>query len=267
MRINGEAIYGTRPWLVYGEGAVKAKGGHFKEDFAYTARDIRFTTKGKTLYAFALGWPEDGQLLIRSLAEVPGARSNRIGRVELLGHKGKVAFRQSPDGLSVRLPAQKPCDHAVALKITGRELVPVGFAEPVPVIRPAADGSLRLEADTANLHGNLQIESRGNQSNIGFWDSADDWASWDRVALGAGTYEVKAVVGTVHANARLAVEVAGQTLVGTVPNTGSWDNFETVTLGWVRVPQAGEMPVRCKAPDVPTWKALNLARLEWVKRN
>jgi alpha-L-fucosidase len=38
--INGEGIYGTRPWLVYGEGPVRAKGGHFGEDFAYSARDI-----------------------------------------------------------------------------------------------------------------------------------------------------------------------------------------------------------------------------------
>ena len=62
IAINGEAIYGTRPWLIYGEGPVRAKGGHFKEDFAYTAKDIRFTTKGDgTLYAFALGWPEEGR--------------------------------------------------------------------------------------------------------------------------------------------------------------------------------------------------------------
>ena len=62
IAINGEAIYGTRPWLVYGEGPVRAKGGHFKEDFAYTAKDIRFTTKGEnTLYAFALGWPAETQ--------------------------------------------------------------------------------------------------------------------------------------------------------------------------------------------------------------
>ena len=43
--VNGEAIYGTRPWLVYGEGAVQAKGGHFNEDYTYIGQDIRFTTK------------------------------------------------------------------------------------------------------------------------------------------------------------------------------------------------------------------------------
>ncbi len=267
IRINGEAIYGTRPWRVYGEGAVKAKGGHFKEDFAYTAKDIRFTTKGKTLYAFALGWPEDGQLLIRSLAEVPGARSNRISRVELLGHKDRLTFTQTADGLCVRLPAQKPCDHAIALKITGRDLTPVSFAEPAPVIRPASDGSLKLEAETATLHGNLQVESRGGQSSIGFWDKSDDWVSWDKVSFSTGAYEVKAVVSTVHPDAQFVVELAGQTLTATAPNTGSWDKFEPVPLGRVNIPQAGELPVSCKARDAQTWKAINLVRIELMKQD
>ena len=55
--VNGEAIYGTRPWQVYGEGAVQARGGAMRENMTYSAKDIRFTTKGKTLYAIALGWP------------------------------------------------------------------------------------------------------------------------------------------------------------------------------------------------------------------
>ena len=46
IAINGEGIYETRPWLVHGEGPVMAKGGHFGEDFAYTAKDIRFTIMG-----------------------------------------------------------------------------------------------------------------------------------------------------------------------------------------------------------------------------
>ena len=123
--VNGEAIFGTRPWRVYGEGAVQFTGGAFKEDFAYSARDIRFTTKGPTLYAIALGWPEDGRLTIKSLATRGGGKGNRIRRVELLGHKGKLSFTQSADGLIVTLPGQKPCEYAWALRITGTDLEPV----------------------------------------------------------------------------------------------------------------------------------------------
>jgi alpha-L-fucosidase len=123
--VNGEAIFGTRPWQAYGEGTVQYKGGHFNEDYTYTAKDIRFTTKGATLYAIALGWPQDGQLTLKSLV-AGGGKGNRIKRVELLGHKGKLNFTQSADGLVVSLPAEKPCEYAWSLKITGSGLAPVG---------------------------------------------------------------------------------------------------------------------------------------------
>ena len=124
--INGEAIYGTRPWTLYGEGAVKAKGGSFKENFQYSAKDIRFTTKGKTLYAIALGWPDDGKFVIRALASTNDATVNQIKRVDLLGHHGKLKFTQTADGLTVELPGEKLSDLTCSLRITGTNLQPVG---------------------------------------------------------------------------------------------------------------------------------------------
>ena len=136
IAINGEAIYGTRPWRVFGEGpnCINKVGGQEKEGvfaemtdqekevfFAQmTARDIRFTTKGDTLYAIALGWPEDGRLRIRSL---PGSLG-RIETVSLLGHGGKLAWTQTDDGLAVILPEPVVSKYAVAIKINGHNLVP-----------------------------------------------------------------------------------------------------------------------------------------------
>ena len=125
--VNGEAIYGTRPWLVYGEGEVKAKGGAFKENFRYTAKDIRFMTKGKTLYAVALGWPEDGKIVVKSLAKTDDAGVNKIKRVKLLGYRGKLNFTQTAGGLIVELPAQKLSDLTCSLKITGSNLKPASL--------------------------------------------------------------------------------------------------------------------------------------------
>ncbi len=122
--VNGEAIFGTRPWRVHGEGAVQSAGGAFKEDFAYSARDIRFTTKGATLYAIALGWPDSGQLVIKSLAAPADRNVNCIQHIELLGHQGKLPFAQTTKDLTVTLPDVKPCDFACALKITGANLQP-----------------------------------------------------------------------------------------------------------------------------------------------
>jgi len=122
IAINGEAIYRTRPWLVHGEGPIRAQGGHFKEDFAYTAKDLRFTSKGdQILYAFALGWPAEGKLVIRSLAKVPGV-TGRIDNVQLLGHPGPLKWAHDANGLTIELPDRKPCEYAVALKIAGDNL-------------------------------------------------------------------------------------------------------------------------------------------------
>jgi alpha-L-fucosidase len=151
--IHGEAIFGSRPWLVYGEGAVKAKGGSFKEDYTYSARDIRFTTRGATVYAIALGWPEDNQLTIRSLAKPVGEPINRITAIKLLGYNGKVEWTQNVDGLVVKLPATRVSEVTVGLKITGRDLKPVPIPEVVEIVRPDASGSLTLSADAAKLHG------------------------------------------------------------------------------------------------------------------
>jgi len=122
--VNGEAIYGTRPWFVYGEGEVKAKGGAFRENMSYTAKDIRFTTKGKTLYAIALGWPSDGKVAIKSLASTSDHTQNKIAKVELLGRKGKLKFEQTADGLVVELPEEKVSDLTCTLRINGSNLKP-----------------------------------------------------------------------------------------------------------------------------------------------
>jgi alpha-L-fucosidase len=128
MPANGEAIFGTRPWKVYGEGPSKvAKGGSFNEGkLAYSARDIRFTQSkdGRALYAIALGWPKDGLLQIHTLRKFDDGDSNRIEDVQLLGYSGKIAFQQTADALLVMLPGQPISQIACSLKITGQNLRP-----------------------------------------------------------------------------------------------------------------------------------------------
>jgi len=127
IAVNGEAIYGTRPWLVFGEGDVKPKGGAFNEKFNFSAKDIRFTTKDGNLYAMALGWPGENQLTIRTLAKTEDAEQNQIQRVELLGHQGNLEFTQSQEGLKVILPADAKADLTCGLRIQGKNLKPVSL--------------------------------------------------------------------------------------------------------------------------------------------
>ena len=111
--VNGEAIYGTRPWRVFGEGPTRPKAGHMAEGKAepFTSADIRFTTKGGTLYAILMDWPE-GETAIASLA---GAA---VERVEMLSGP-PVAFRQDADALRFRLPPAEARAFAPALRIHG----------------------------------------------------------------------------------------------------------------------------------------------------
>ena len=120
MPVNGEAIFGTQPFTVFGEGAPDVRGtGNFNEGRgrAYTARDIRFTTKGDILYATALAWPDDGRLTIETLAQGRTEYPQPIRTVELLGNAGPLSFSRESNGLVLTLPKVKPNEYAYVFKI------------------------------------------------------------------------------------------------------------------------------------------------------
>ena len=85
---------------------------------AFTGQDIRFTTKGNTLYAIALAWPGNS-VTIKSLGSAVGLLSKEIDDIQLLGHPGQLAWERSADGLTIQLPEQPPCQHAFVFKVTG----------------------------------------------------------------------------------------------------------------------------------------------------
>ena len=81
-------------------------------------QDVRFTSKGSTLYAFVMGWPEK-EAVIRPLGAKSAQGVGKIRKVDLLGFKGNLKWTQADDALRIEVPAQKPFDDAVAFKITG----------------------------------------------------------------------------------------------------------------------------------------------------
>jgi alpha-L-fucosidase len=116
--VSSESIYATRPFQVFGEGPPDVENSsNFNESKArpYGAQDIRFATKGNVLYATALGWPDSGKLLIKTLAE--GNYRKPVERVELLGVKGSLHFTRDQNGLTISLPPERPNDHAYCFKI------------------------------------------------------------------------------------------------------------------------------------------------------
>ena len=116
--VNGEAVYGTRPWERYGEGPTGVGSGHMTEgdNVPFTAADMRFTRTDDALFVILMGWP-GRRATVRSLTpdRWPAAR---IGAVSMLGLEGRLAWRQSDQGLAVDLPPQRPdCEHAYVLKL------------------------------------------------------------------------------------------------------------------------------------------------------
>ncbi len=114
MKVNGESIYGTRPWAKFGEGPIadsdikiNAQGFNDGNYAKAGSGEIRFTQTDKYLYVSALAWPEDGKMSVRALAKDSHLFLGEIKQVELLGY-GKVRFERTPNALVVTLP--EPCN-------------------------------------------------------------------------------------------------------------------------------------------------------------
>lgn len=115
LQVNGEAIYGSRPWKSFGEGPTKIQAGSFqdKKEIPYTAEDFRFTTRAGALYAIEMRRPGDGKVMIRSL----GRSAGTVNAVELLGYPGKLQWEQGADGLHITLPSQPAATYAATFRI------------------------------------------------------------------------------------------------------------------------------------------------------
>lgn len=117
---NGEGIYGSRPWKVYGEKPVDTtkvvRRGRFNENYNFTAKDIRFTTKGNTLYAFCLGKPTI-DIVIKSLSKSSKLADKAVASVSMVGSKEKLGWKQSSEGLVIKKPATMPAWEVIGFKI------------------------------------------------------------------------------------------------------------------------------------------------------
>jgi len=131
LKINGEAIYGTRPYDVAAEGPTEVSDVNYDIDMVnaqlnneegdagdlhtgiFTSEDFRFTRKGDVVYAIAMGWSDSGKLSVNSLS---ADKTDKISKVSMLG-AGELAFEQNSESLTVTLPKEKPCKFAYVLKV------------------------------------------------------------------------------------------------------------------------------------------------------
>ncbi|MEP6898272.1 MAG: alpha-L-fucosidase [Rhodanobacter sp.] len=114
LKTNGDAIYASHPWRVFGEGPTEVAGGSFQDTKTrpYTAQDFRFTTRAGVLYAIELGWPKDGAVVIHAVKP-----ADRVRAVTLLANARPVSWKQQQDGLHLHLPAQPVGEYAYVFRI------------------------------------------------------------------------------------------------------------------------------------------------------
>ena len=122
LKINGDAIYGTRMWKIQSEGdeekLIKTGRKHpsWKFDLC-NAGDVRFTKKGNALFAMVLGVPEDEKIVIESLGNPTPISTKGIHKISLLGSDEKINWARNDAGLTIQTPSHIPSDYALTFKI------------------------------------------------------------------------------------------------------------------------------------------------------
>ena len=119
LKVNGEAIYGTRPWVVAEEGPTVAAEGSFADQkpVIYTAKDIRYTSGDSAVYAFCLDIPREKKIIMKALG-LNSDSNKKITKIELLGSEEKIKWKQQTDMLVIYTPKIMPCREAICFKFS-----------------------------------------------------------------------------------------------------------------------------------------------------
>lgn len=233
MKVNHEAIYATTasPFkrLPWGRATKKVGAGE------------------TTLYLHVFDWPKDGKLV------VPGLK-NEVTTARFLASGKTISKQRTGDDWTLTVPTTAPdaISTTIVLKIKGEPEVVVTL----PTQNP--DGSIRLAAMDATLHGRVQYEPGANHDNIGYWTDSADWVEWNFRVKQPGRFRVKAEVAAL-AETKFQVEVGDQKFVGTTPATGAYTKYVTVDLPALDLP-AGEVALRVR-PIANGWQPMNLRAL------
>jgi alpha-L-fucosidase len=231
MKVNGESIYDTTasPFARLPWGRCTKK----------------LTDGGATLYLHVFDWPKDGKLV------VPGLR-NKVQRASLLATGTKLKAKSGGDGVTISVPAEAldPIATVVVLDVKGK----LDIEKVLP--GQAADGTLTLAADLADIHGQAQVETIDGQSSIGWWTNAGDSVSWSFKVSKPGRFDVTATVATPAARSKFEIVAGDQKLAAEVASTGSYQTFKTVKLGTLDLKKGStELSVK---PVHDGWQAINL---------
>ena len=253
LRLNGEAIYGTRPWRAFGEGPTDMSQKEefqklWRPNFRMKDDDIRFTSEGETLYAICMGGPRQS-VLIKSLGTAARLVDGKPSEIRLLGYNGKVEWKQGSEGLNITIPAVWSGRHMMAFAIKG-------FAPWDGDIRPDPKDVLVLGANEAKQHG---IRLNDRDTWISDWNDSKEWISWDKARFFApGEYEVTIDGGGMRADVPYRLQIGEKVMVGNAPSAGGWGKGVVFPVGKVTINKGGVYPVALRAGSDANWGGLQI---------
>jgi len=187
LNTNGEGIYETRPWVLFGEGPTSVSSGNFSDDIQFSDKDFRFmTNKGKdALFVSGLKWPTSGSSVTIANLGAECIDLSTLKGVTLLGSTDTVQFIQVENGLRITLPAVNPneAEYPYILKLSFDGEIP----EHTPLPLPNKNPYKRVEAqDFDDQSGGVQVQNVGGFSqgkNIGYISNGV-WTKYAQVDFG-----------------------------------------------------------------------------------
>ena len=243
MKVNSESIYGTT-----------------KSPFRKLPFDGRCTRKGNTLYVQVFSWPDAGYVTLSGLnPEVKSAYA--------LEGRQPITVETDVNGVRmVKLYKPKGVVDPIATVLKVTLAGPPEVTETVTDVKPDANGVFTLLAADATIEGNTaQVETIHNVPNIGYWLDQKDKAAWTLAVPATGAYQVQIEYAcppdTAGSTFRVSADGDAQGVGGTVPNTGSWDDFKVDSLPGTLHLAAGKQTVRVVPESMPHGAVMNLRRI------
>ncbi|MCH7905270.1 MAG: alpha-L-fucosidase [Armatimonadetes bacterium] len=267
---NGEAIYNTRPWLIYGEGPTQMrKGGHFVGRVDYTREDIRYTQSkdGKTLYAIMLGVP-NGDVTLKSVSASGITNVSMLGigqwQVDWSSNELGQLVIQAPDLVSHFEETPLYLNHspkklvAYVFVLTGPDF------EVHPDAMFGSNNVIRLSAENAVVEGGKAgTETHGELTNIGFWNDANEKLHWLAYIKKPGEYRVRGTFATASGETKVRLSVEGQSVDFEIPNWGDWRTPQVVKpSGTIRFEKPGVYKFTLAPTPGVEWHAINVFSIE-----
>ncbi|MDP1661413.1 MAG: alpha-L-fucosidase [Phycisphaerales bacterium] len=253
MAVNGDSIDGTT-------------ASPFK-----TLSWGRATQKGSTLNLIVFDWPADGKLELAGLKTA--VRSARV--VSLDKMKRTPTPELTEQGVTISSLGPRPSGLGATPVVVRVELEgePRVITPPPPAIGRDALGGFTLSAGAAETEGaRIKLQGKGATENLGFWTSSSDKAVWTIANPTAGEYRAEVELSCIKSDAGCAFEVAlGKSVArGTVPSTGSWNAYTTVTVSGLRVTaDAPTLRLEVRAAPGTTLKGglMNLRQVRLIRSN